>query len=125
MKLNKTEARINKNGKLTVGSDDKRMLTIINPIKGTIDENLLGVIKNILDINNTYIFRLVINGKHWYCTSIAPNKSTDTNKDGNLYMYDDLQYADDYLEPISNICINELFFGKDISITGAIRKGLV
>lgn len=45
MKLNKTEARINKNGKLSVGSEDKKMLTIINPIKGTLDEKLLGAIK--------------------------------------------------------------------------------
>ena len=50
MKLNKTEARINKNGKLSVGSDDMKKFTIINPIKGTLDEKMLGVIKNILEL---------------------------------------------------------------------------
>lgn len=60
MKLNKTEARINKNGKLSVGSDDMKKFTIINPIKGTLDEKMLGVIKNILEVNNTYIFKIRI-----------------------------------------------------------------
>lgn len=122
MKLNKTEARINKNGKLSVGSEDKKMLTIINPIKGTLDEKLLGVIKNLLEVNNTYIFKVTVRNKHYYCTCIAPQTDTDT---GNLYMYEDIQCATDNAYPMSNECVKELIFGKDITITGAIRKGIV
>lgn len=72
MKLNKTEARINKNGKLSVGSDDMKKFTIINPIKGTLDEKMLGVIKNILEVNNTYIFKIRIKDTYYYCTCGAP-----------------------------------------------------
>ena len=120
MKLNKTEARINKNGKLSVGSEDKKMLTIINPIKGTLDEKLFGVIKNLLEVNNTYIFKVTVKNKHYYCTCIAPN--IDTN---NLYVYEDIQCATDNVYPMDNECVKELIFGKDITITGAIRKGIV
>lgn len=124
MKLNKTEARINKNGKLSVGSEDKKMLTIINPIKGTLDEKLFGVIKNLLEVNNTYIFKFIVKGKHYYCTCIAPQ--TDPTIDtGNLYVYEDIQCATDNVYPMDNGCVKELIFGKDITITGAIRKGTV
>lgn len=124
MKLNKTEARINKNGKLSVGSEDKKMLTIINPIKGTLDEKLFGVIKNLLEVNNTYIFKFIVKGKHYYCTCIAPQ--TDPTIDtGNLYVYEDIQCATDNVYPMDNGCVKELIFGKDITITGAIRKGVV
>ncbi len=124
MKLNKTEARINKNGKLSVGSEDKKMLTIINPIKGTLDEKLFGVIKNLLEVNNTYIFKFIVKGKHYYCTCIAPQ--TDPTIDtGNLYVYEDIQRATDNVYPMNNECVKELIFGKDITITGAIRKGTV
>lgn len=124
MKLNKTEARINKNGKLSVGSEDKKMLTIINPIKGTLDEKLFGVIKNLLEVNNTYIFKFIVKGKHYYCTCIAPQ--TDPTIDtGNLYVYEDIQCATDNIYPMDNGCVKELIFGKDITITGAIRKGVV
>lgn len=124
MKLNKTEARINKNGKLSVGSEDKKMLTIINPIKGTLDEKLFGVIKNLLEVNNTYIFKFIVKGKHYYCTCIAPQ--TDPTIDtGNLYVYEDIQCATDNVYPMDNGCVKELIFGKDITITGAIRKGIV
>lgn len=124
MKLNKTEARINKNGKLSVGSEDKKMLTIINPIKGTLDEKLLGVIKNLLEVNNTYIFKVTVRNKHYYCTCIAPQTDTDIDT-GNLYMYEDIQCATDKVYPMSDECVKELIFGKDITIAGAIRKGIV
>lgn len=124
MKLNKTEARINKNGKLSVGSEDKKMLTIINPIKGTLDEKLLGVIKNLLEVNNTYIFKVTVRNKHYYCTCIAPHTDTDIDT-GNLYMYEDIQCATDKVYPMSDEYVKELIFGKDITITGAIRKGIV
>lgn len=124
MKLNKTEARINKNGKLSVGSEDKKMLTIINPIKGTLDEKLLGVIKNLLEVNNTYIFKVTVKNKHYYCTCIAPQTDTDIDT-GNLYMYEDIQCATDKVYPMSDEYVKELIFGKDITITGAIRKGIV
>lgn len=124
MKLNKTEARINKNGKLSVGSEDKKMLTIINPIKGTLDEKLLGVIKNLLEINNTYIFKVTVRNKHYYCTCIAPQTDTDIDT-GNLYMYEDIQCATDKVYPMSDEYVKELIFGKDITIIGAIRKGIV
>lgn len=123
MKLNKTEARINKNGKLSVGSEDKKMLTIINPIKGTLDEKLLGVI-NLLEVNNTYIFKVTVRNKHYYCTCIAPQTDTDIDT-GNLYMYEDIQCATDKVYPMSDEYVKELIFGKDITITGAIRKGIV
>lgn len=124
MKLNKTKARINKNGKLSVGSEDKKMLTIINPIKGTLDEKLLGVIKNLLEVNNTYIFKVTVRNKHYYCTCIAPQTDTDIDT-GNLYMYEDIQCTTDKVYPMSDEYVKELIFGKDITITGAIRKGIV
>lgn len=123
MKLNKTEARINKNGKLSVGSDDMKKFTIINPIKGTLDKKMLGVIKNILEVNNTYIFKIRIKDTYYYCTCGAPKTDASEHDNGNLYMY--RMCATDNVYPMDNECVKELIFGTDITITGAIRKGIV
>lgn len=123
MKLNKTEARLNKNGKLAIGSDDMKSFTIINPIKGTLDEKMLGVIKNILEVNNTYIFKIRVKDTYYYCTCGAPKKDASEPDDSNLYMY--RQCATNNVQTLDNTCIKELIFGKDITITGAIRKGIV
>lgn len=36
------------------------------------------------------------------------------NKNGNLYVYEDIQCATDNVYPMDNECVKELIFGKDI-----------
>lgn len=125
--LYSNEARLNKNGKLSYGSEETRKVyTILNPLKGSYKE-LEDKLKKLLEVNNTSILKVKFsNGDTLYlsCTSL---------EDLDIVIYDSLDDAIGRKTDTCNVTVGnarkwddsmDKYTNMDISICGAIRKGL-
>lgn len=130
--LYRNEARINKNGTIAFGSDETRkVFTIINPLKGSYTE-LEAKLKNLLEVNNTVILKIKFsNGETLYFSYIAAGEMTDYSY--NYVVYKTLEDAIGRETESCNVTIgiardwpsqNEKYKDLDISICGAIKKGM-
>jgi len=125
--LYSNEARLNKNGKLSYGSEETRKVyTILNPLKGSYKE-LEDKLKKLLEVNNTSILKVKFsNGDTLYlsCTSL---------EDLDIVIYDSLDDAIGRKTDTCNVTVGnarkwddsmDKYTNMDISVCGAIRKGL-
>lgn len=125
--LYSNEARLNKNGKLSYGSEETRKVyTILNPLKGSYKE-LEDKLKKLLEVNNTSILKVKFsNGDTLYlsCTSL---------EDLDIVVYDSLDDAIGRKTDTCNVTVGnarkwddsmDKYTNMDISVCGAIRKGL-
>lgn len=125
--LYSNEARLNKNGKLSYGSEETRKVyTILNPLKGSYKE-LEDKLKKLLEVNNTSIIKVKFsNGDTLYlsCTSL---------EDLDIVIYDSLDDAIGRKTDTCNVTVGnarkwddsmDKYTNMDISVCGAIRKGL-
>lgn len=125
--LYSNEARLNKNGKLSYGSEETRKVyTILNPLKGSYKE-LEDKLKKLLEVNNTSILKVKFsNGDTLYlsCTSL---------EDLDIVIYDSLDDAIGRKTDTCNVTVGnakkwddsmDRYTNMDISVCGAIRKGL-
>lgn len=125
--LYSNEARLNKNGKLSYGSEETRKVyTILNPLKGSYKE-LEDKLKKLLEVNNTSILKVKFsNGDTLYlsCTSL---------EDLDIVVYDSLEDAIGRKTDTCNVTVGnarkwddsmDKYTNMDISVCGAIRKGL-
>ena len=125
--LYSNEARLNKNGKLSYGSEETRKVyTILNPLKGSYKE-LEDKLKKLLEVNNTSILKVKFsNGDTLYlsCTSL---------EDLDIVVYDSLEDAIGRKTDTCNVAVGnarkwddsmDKYTNMDISVCGAIRKGL-
>lgn len=130
--LYRNEARINKNGTIAFGSDETRkVFTIINPLKGSYTE-LEAKLKNLLEVNNTVILKIKFsNGETLYFSYIAVGEMTDYSY--NYVVYKTLEDAIGRETESCNVTVgiardwpsqNEKYKDLDISICGAIKKGM-
>lgn len=130
--LYRNEARINKNGTIVFGSDETRkVFTIINPLKGSYTE-LEAKLKNLLEVNNTVILKIKFsNGETLYFSYIAAGEMTDYSY--NYVVYKTLEDAIGRETESCNVTVgiardwpsqNEKYKDLDISICGAIKKGM-
>lgn len=130
--LYRNEARINKNGTIAFGSNETRkVFTIINPLKGSYTE-LEAKLKNLLEVNNTVILKIKFsNGETLYFSYIAAGEMTDYSY--NYVVYKTLEDAIGRETESCNVTIgitrdwpsqNEKYKDLDISICGAIKKGM-
>ena len=130
--LYRNEARINKNGTIAFGSDETRkVFTIINPLKGSYTE-LEAKLKNLLEVNNTVILKIKFsNGETLYFSYIATGEMTDYSY--NYVVYKTLEDAIGRETESCNVTVgitrdwpsqNEKYKDLDISICGAIKKGM-
>lgn len=130
--LYRNEARINKNGTIVFGSDETRkVFTIINPLKGSYTE-LEAKLKNLLEVNNTVILKIKFsNGEILYFSYIAAGEMTDYSY--NYVVYKTLEDAIGRETESCNVTVgiardwpsqNEKYKDLDISICGAIKKGM-
>lgn len=126
------EARITKNGKIVYGSEDTRKLyTIINPLKGSMKE-LETELRKLLISNNTSILKVKFsNGETLYFSYIAAGEMTDYSY--NYVVYKTLEDAIGRETESCNVTVgiardwpsqNEKYKDLDISICGAIKKGM-
>ena len=130
--LYRNEARINKNGTIAFGSNETRkVFTIINPLKGSYTE-LEDKLKNLLEVNNTVILKIKFsNGETLYFSYIAAGEMTDYSY--NYVVYKTLEDAIGRETESCNVTVgiardwpsqNEKYKDLDISICGAIKKGM-
>ena len=130
--LYRNEARINKNGTIAFGSNETRkVFTIINPLKGSYTE-LEAKLKNLLEVNNTVILKIKFsNGETLYFSYIAAGEMTDYSY--NYVVYKTLEDAIGRETESCNVTVgivrdwpsqNEKYKDLDISICGAIKKGM-
>ena len=125
--LYSNEARLNKNGKISYGSEETRKVyTILNPMKGSYKE-LKDKLKRLLEVNNTSILKVKFsNGDTLYlsCTSL---------EDLDIVVYDSLEDAIGRKTDTCNVTVGnarkwddsmDRYTNMDISVCGAIRKGL-
>ena len=130
--LYRNEARINKNGTIAFGSNETRkVFTIINPLKGSYTE-LEAKLKNVLEVNNTVILKIKFsNGEILYFSYIAAGEMTDYSY--NYVVYKTLEDAIGRETESCNVTVgiardwpsqNEKYKDLDISICGAIKKGM-
>lgn len=130
--LYRNEARINKNGTIAFGSDETRkVFTIINPLKGSYIE-LEAKLKNLLEVNNIVILKIKFsNGETLYFSYIAAGEMTDYSY--NYVVYKTLEDAIGRETESCNVTVgiardwpsqNEKYKDLDISICGAIKKGM-
>lgn len=130
--LYRNEARINKNGTIAFGSNETRkVFTIINPLKGSYTD-LESKLKNLLEANNTVILKIKFsNGETLYFSYIAAGEMTDYSY--NYVVYKTLEDAIGRETESCNVTIgiardwpsqNEKYKDLDISICGAIKKGM-
>lgn len=130
--LYRNEARINKNGTIAFGSNETRkVFTIINPLKGSYTE-LEAKLKNLLEVNNTVILKIKFsNGEILYFSYIAAGEMTDYSY--NYVVYKTLEDAIGRETESCNVTVgiardwpsqNEKYKDLDISICGAIKKGM-
>ena len=130
--LYRNEARINKNGTIAFGSNETRkVFTIINPLKGSYTE-LEAKLKNLLEVNNTVILKIKFsNGEILYFSYIAAGEMTDYSY--NYVVYKTLKDAIGRETESCNVTVgiardwpsqNEKYKDLDISICGAIKKGM-
>ena len=130
--LYRNEARINKNGTIVFGSDETRkVFTIINPLKGSYTE-LEAKLKNLLEVNNTVILKIKFsNGETLYFSYIAAGEMTDYSY--NYVVYKTLEDAIGRETESCNVTVgiardwpsqNEKYKDLDVSICGAIKKGM-
>ena len=122
--LYSNEARLNKNGKLSYGSEETRKVyTILNPLKGSYKE-LEDKLKKLLEVNNTSILKVKFsNGDTLYlsCTSL---------EDLDIVVYDSLDDAIGRKTDTCNVTVGnarkwddsmDKYTNMDISVCGAIR----
>ena len=130
--LYRNEARINKNGTIAFGSNETRkVFTIINPLKGSYTE-LEAKLKNLLEVNNTVILKIKFsNGETLYFSYIAAGEMTDYSY--NYVVYKTLEDAIGRETESCNVTVgiardwpsqNKKYKDLDISICGAIKKGM-
>ena len=130
--LYSNEARINKNRKIAFGSDETRkVFTIINPLKGSYSD-LESKLKNLLEVNNTVILKVKFSsGKVLYFSYISAGEMTDYSY--NYVVYETLEDAMGRETESCNVTVgiardwpsqNEKYKNLDISICGAIKKGM-
>lgn len=130
--LYRNEARINKNGTIAFGSNETRkVFTIINPLKGSYTD-LESKLKNLLEANNTVILKIKFsNGETLYFSYIAAGEMTDYSY--NYVVYKTLEDAIGRETESCNVTVgiardwpsqNEKYKDLDISICGAIKKGM-
>ena len=130
--LYRNEARINKNGTIAFGSNETRkVFTIINPLKGSYTE-LEAKLKNLLEVNNTVILKIKFsNGEILYFSYIAAGEMTDYSY--NYVVYKTLEDAIGRETESCNVTVgiardwpsqNEKYKDLDVSICGAIKKGM-
>lgn len=125
--LYSNEARLNKNGKLSYGSEETRKVyTILNPLKGSYKE-LEDKLKKLLEVNNTSILKVKFsNGDTLYLSCISL-------EDLDIVIYDSLDDAIGRKTDTCNVTVGnarkwddsmDKYTNMDISVCGAIRKGL-